>query len=249
MAKQPKGKLKAQPGEAKKPATRSGKTSTSRAKTKPVDSGPIYVVFGSVVNADLTPAAGLTVIAYDRDVAGEDQLGRAITDADGAYRITYSEDQLRRSPRERGGPDLFVRVLAEDGESLFQSNTVHNAPPELELRLDARILSGALVVRGTVREAGGKPAQNAFVRAYDQDLRKKQLLGKATTDAAGHYSIAYTSRKFLRAEKGRADLRVVVVSAKGKELVSSVVIFNVPSETSIDLTLPPDGQTLSEFEL
>jgi len=146
MKNQPKGKAKA-PGTARKPITGTGKTTASRAKAKPVDSGPVYVVSGSVVNADSTPAAGLTVIAYD------------------------------------------------------------------------------------------------------QDLRKKQLLGKAVTNAEGRYEISYTSRKFQLAEKDRADLRVVVVDAKGKELVSSGVLFNVPVETVIDLILPPDGKTLSEFEL
>lgn len=146
MKNQPKGKAKA-PGTARKSATSSGKTTTSRSKAKPVDSGQIYVVSGSVVNADSTPAVGLTIVCYD------------------------------------------------------------------------------------------------------QDLRKKQLLGKAVTDAEGRYEISYTSRKFQLAEKDSADLHVVVVDAKGKELVSSGVIFNAPAETIINLTLPSDGKTLSEFDL
>jgi hypothetical protein len=105
------------------------------------------------------------------------------------------------------------------------------------------------VVRGTIRRGDGRPAVGALVRAYDQDLRKKQLLGKATTDATGRYSISCPSRKFLLAEKNSADLCVIVVNAKGKDLASSKVLFNAPSEVVIDLTLPPDGQTLSEFEL
>lgn len=121
--------------------------------------------------------------------------------------------------------------------------------PQFTVSDQVRCAAGALVVRGTVREASGKPAKNARVRTYGQDLRKKQLLGKAVTDAEGRYKISYTFRKFLSAEKGRADLLVVVVDAKGKELVSSEVLFNVPSEASIDLTLPPNGKTLSEFEL
>jgi len=208
---------------------------------------PQFMVSGQVRYVNGGPAAAINVIAFDKDVAGEDRLGEAITTANGTYRINFNEGQFRRSSSERGGPDLFVRVLAEDGESLFQSNTIRNAPREL--RLDVRIPSGALVVRGTVCEASGMPAQGARVRAYDQDLRKKQLVGKAVTDAEGRYTISYTSRKFLRAEKGRADLFVVVVNAKGKELGSSMVIFDAPSEASIDLTLPPEGKILSEYEI
>jgi 5-hydroxyisourate hydrolase-like protein (transthyretin family) len=236
-----------------KAATRTRKADKKEKVTPAIKAGaktkikaPQFMLSGQVRYVNGGPAAAIKIIAFDKDVAGEDRLGEAITTANGTYRISFSEDQFRRSSSERGGPDLFVRVLAEDGESLFQSNTVRNVPREL--RLDVRIPSGALVVRGTVCEASGKPAQNARVRAYDQDLRKKQLLGKAVTNAEGRYTISYTSRKFLRAEKGRADLCVVVVNAKGKELVSSMVIFDAPSEASIDLTLPPDGKTLSEYE-
>jgi hypothetical protein len=38
---------------------------------------------------------------------------------------------------------------------------------------------------------------------------------------------------------------VVAVDAKGKELVLSEILFNAPSEATIDLTLPLDGKTLS----
>ena len=206
-----------------------------------------YIVYGTVVNSDSSPAQGLTVNAFDKDLAGEDLLGESITNADGAYRITYSEEQFRRSTSERGGPDLFVRVLTKDGKNLFQSNTVLNAPPEQ--RLDVMLPSVTFVVRGTVREANGKPARNTIVRAYDQDLRKNQLLGKAATDSEGQYKISYNSLKFQRAEKTSADLFVVVVNAKGKELVSSGVFFNAPVEAIIDLTLLTNGKTLSEFEL
>lgn len=109
--------------------------------------------------------------------------------------------------------------------------------------------SGAFIVRGTVREANGKPARNAIVRAYDQDLRKKQLLGKTVTNAEGRYNISYNSLKFQRAEKTNADLLVVVLTAKGKELALSNVLFNAPIEAIIDLTLPTDGKILSEYEL
>lgn len=91
---------------------------------------PMYVVFGSVVNVDLTPATGLTIIAYDTDITGELKLGKATTDPSGNYSIIYPEYKFRHSPSEIGGPNLFMRVYSASGTILVQSKTVVNAPIE-----------------------------------------------------------------------------------------------------------------------
>ncbi len=209
--------------------------------------GRDLVVKGRVMAAD-GPLAGVLVRAVDQDQRGENLLGEARTEEQGNYEIRYTEQQFRRTEKEIGGPDLIVRVYSAEGKVIAQSKRKRNANQEetLNLTVGSEV---SFTVSGTIRRGDGRPAVGALVRAYDQDLRKKQLLGKTTTDAAGHYSIAYTSRKFLRAEKTSADLYVVVVNAKAKELASSVVIFDAPVEATVDLTLPPDGQTLSEFEL
>ena len=129
----------------------------------------MYVVHGSVVKADLTPAAGLTVIAVQRG--------------------------------------------------------------------------------GSVVNADLTPAAGLTVIAYNQDLSEKQQLGEAVTDAEGQYMIFYSPFKFLHAGKTSIDLYVIVVDATDRELVSSEVLFNAPSEAHIDLTLPSDGTALSEFEI
>lgn len=207
-----------------------------------------FVVNGQILYADKKPVIDVKVIVFDQDIAREDPLGEAVTDQDGRYQITYSESQFRRTEKEIGGPDLIVRVYSAEGKVMAQSKRKRNADQEETVDLTVGS-EESFVVSGTVRRSDGRPAAGAIVRAYDQDLRKKQLLGKKVTDAAGHYSIDYTSRKFLRAEKGRAELYVALVDAKGKKLVSSEVLFNAPSEASINLTLPLDGETLSEFEL
>lgn len=208
--------------------------------------GP-FLVKGRVMAADGSLTDAL-VRAVDQDRRGENALGEATTDHDGNYQITYSKNQFRRTEKEIGGPDLIVRVYSAEGKVMAQSKRKRNAGREEIVNLTVES-EQPFTVSGTIRRGDGRPAAGALVRAYDQDLRKKQLLGKTTTDAAGHYSIAYTSRKFLRAEKTSADLYVVVVDAQGKELLSSGVLFNAPSDAVVDLTLPPDGHTLSEFEL
>src|SRR5215204_7469922 len=55
--------------------------------TLPADDPPQpFIVHGQVLYADQKPATGVQVVAFDRDVAGEDRLGSSITDAEGAYR-------------------------------------------------------------------------------------------------------------------------------------------------------------------
>ena len=75
------------------------------------DAGPQYLVFGSVTYPDAKPAAGLTVIAYDKDESGQDTLGQpARTDESGNYKIAYSDADFRKTEKERGGADVLVCV-------------------------------------------------------------------------------------------------------------------------------------------
>jgi len=211
-----------------------------------------YAVYGIVLKADSTSRVGYTVVAFDKDIAGEDRLGEAITNADGSYSITYTEEQFQRSENEKGGADLFVRILTQGGESLFQSKTNRNAPPEL--RLDVNLPTAAFVVRGTVREANGNPALNIIVRAFDVDLRRQELLGETSINEVGYYEIGYSYEKFSNAEKGNADLLVRVsesVSANEEKLLAeSDIYFNATNVQEINFPLPlaPAEKEKSEWE-
>src|SRR5262249_30288216 len=74
-------------------------------------------------------------------------------------------------------------------------------------------------VHGVISDFTGRALPDVVVRAYDQDLRKRQQLGDAaTTDAHGIYSILYSREQFSRAEKGTADLAVCVFSPDAEGL-------------------------------
>lgn len=161
------------------------------AKSEEPDS---FIVQGVVTNSAGSPAVGLTVIAFDKDIGGEDRLGEAITDKGGAYEITYSPARFRRSKNERSGADVFVRVYQGKDELLFQSKTKRNAPEKF--RLDVNLPAARFVVRGKVTDANQKPLAKKIVRAFERDLRHPQLLGTTTTDAAGGYRIAYDHADF-----------------------------------------------------
>jgi hypothetical protein len=108
----------------------------SKAKVKPVDSDQKYVVSGAVTYADSTPAAGLTVIAYDKDVSGKDTLGQpVVTKESGIFAIPYSDADFRRTKEERGGADVIVCVYNDKQELQFTSKKMNNAPVNYELNI------------------------------------------------------------------------------------------------------------------
>jgi hypothetical protein len=210
------------------------------------EDGKSNVVHGTLFYPGKSPAGRLNVAAFDQDIDGENRLGSAITDAKGGYRIQYTDAQFRRSRSERRDADIFVRVYAENGDLLRQSETVRNAPADLVL--DIAVPEQSFVVCGQVRFADGTPAAGAIVRAHDCDVRRVEPLGKpVTTGEDGRYEICYTAGDFARAEKGRADLRVMV-QVEGREPVPGDIVFNAAPNAQVDVTLPWNAHDLSEFE-
>ena len=92
-----------------------------------------YCVAGRVTFADGKVASGLSVLAFDRDLRSEQQLGQASADAKGQYQILYTPDQFRRA--EKQAADLIVRVHDANGSQLVKSTTLFNAPREATVDL------------------------------------------------------------------------------------------------------------------
>ncbi|WP_326541471.1 neuraminidase-like domain-containing protein [Pseudorhodoferax sp.] len=217
------------------------------------DGPTAWMVLGQVAQADGTPAAGVTVRAYDQDVANATLLGEAVTDAGGRYVIGFAESDFRRSPAERGGPDLFVQVQAADGSLLGRSAVQGNAPAEC--RIDLQVGPGQFRVWGRVVQADGAPAAGLTVTALDRDLRQAQTLGTGTTDPTGRYEILYTRDQFVRADKASADLVLQVFdplpgapAGGGALRAESDVLFNAPVDAEVDLVVPDSGSGPCEFD-
>ncbi len=94
-------------------------------------------------------------------------------------------------------------------------------------------------VSGLVKTETGEPIVGITVRAFDKDLRHEQLLGTATTDSMGFYSINYTADQFRRSEKKSADLIVRASDMQGNLRAESEILFNAPDQARINLTLKP----------
>lgn len=90
----------------------------------------IWVISGQVVNCDnrRLRAAGVTVTAMDADLISDDNLGSAVTDANGKFKIFYRSIDFKRtflSPWINvetlggAGPDLYFIVTGPGGAELL----------------------------------------------------------------------------------------------------------------------------------
>ena len=223
-----KSKPKAPASAAKKTAPRSNKTPASRVRAKLGDPTEKYVVLGTVTYADGKPAAGLTVIAYDKDESGTDTLGKpAVTTETGSFSIPYSEADFRKTEKERGGADVVVCVYRDANgkqELLFTSKKRNDAPEQYEVKIT--VPAEQFVVRGKVTDANQKSLANMFVRAFDRDLRWSQKVGEVTSGPDGRYRIFYGPGKYGSSEKGSADIYIEVSDTDDALLGSSEIVFN-----------------------
>lgn len=248
-----KSKPKAPASAAKKPAPRSSKSPVSHVRAKLADSAEKYVVFGTVTYPDGKPAAGLTVIAYDKDESGTDTLGKpAVTSEKGSFSIPYSEADFRKTEKERGGADVIVCVYGANQELLFTSRKRNDAPEKYELKIT--VPAEQYVVRGKVTDANQKPLANMIVRAYERDLRHPQFLGDDKSSKTGEFRIAYSLADFQLADvpARRAPWLIVEVCASSdSEVLARQEVQTADRDLSISFTLAsadlvPEKQQIDE---
>ena len=97
------------------------------------DEQPEFTVKGRVRLFDGSPAAGIQVSAFDRDLRDEQELGQSQTDKQGFYQIGYTAGQFLKA--ERGNADLVVKAFAANGSLLATSPVLFNAPVVAETNL------------------------------------------------------------------------------------------------------------------
>lgn len=94
-------------------------TQNTRLKTWPKVRPNEWIVFGTVVNADNSPASGLTVRVYDRDRKYDDLLGETATDANGDFFIVYHERDFKE--KHENLPELYVMIADAKGNQVYSS--------------------------------------------------------------------------------------------------------------------------------
>lgn len=198
----------------------------------------VFVVTGVVTDSITGEGSAVSIVkvlAYDKDMYGkENLLGETFTDKEGYYKIEYTEEHFKRTDKEKGGPDLIVRILDDKGTIIASSRKINNAKAYETVNLE--IGKPPFIVRGLVTE-NGKPLVGVLVTAYDKDLRRKEWLGEDITNATGNYEITYSRESFISSESAAADLIIEVSNTTKKLLGASPVFFNVAREQVINLAL------------
>ncbi|MEM1256411.1 MAG: Tc toxin subunit A [Cyanobacteria bacterium P01_H01_bin.21] len=105
---------------------------------KQPDKATIYTVSGNIISHELRGVSGVTVVAVDKNVGQEVQLGQNTSGERGAYEIRYSVATLQKSK-----PDVQVKAINDSGETLAVSAIRYDAAP-IENELNILIPAGKL---------------------------------------------------------------------------------------------------------
>lgn len=100
------------------------------------------IVTGTVFQPDNTPAPGLTVKAFDKDLRSETALGEATTDSDGKYSIPYDQKVVEKN--EYKSADILMRVYQKK-QLLFETginDLVFNAPSRVNIDIHLKERAG-----------------------------------------------------------------------------------------------------------
>ncbi len=147
---------------------------TIRVKVPEVQRAPQgqdgYVVHGVVRRTGGEPVEGAKVVAVDRDLRREQQLGSATTDPDGGYEIRYTRQKFRRAEKARA--DLVVRVVGPNGDALAASQTIFNAEANetVDLTIDATTRVGPSEYERYVKRLAPVLDGVSLAKLTDEDL-------------------------------------------------------------------------------
>jgi hypothetical protein len=221
---------------------------TRSATANPTDR--VYAVCGAALSREGTPLSGLRVEAFDADLSGVNALGATTTDVQGRYDITYVESAFHKTSQEKGGPELFIRVLEPNGRLLFESPPVANAGPEQ--RIDAVIATadenapaGRYVVKGRVSSPDLPSFEGLTAATLEFSVGGAKELCQVPIASDGSYSA--TSDLGTGKAGDLPDLYVAVREGKKSLGQSAIIIDAMPGTLTIDIALPP-GLTTSQSE-
>ncbi len=101
-----------------------------------------WVICGRILNCDVKPpipVPGVKVSAFDADWLQDDELGSAITDGYGKFRIDYATSDFEKTPFSPliniewiGGPDLYFKIETTGGIPLLEEPRSRGRDPERE---------------------------------------------------------------------------------------------------------------------
>lgn len=195
-----------------------------------------YKVCGTITTVNGQPIAGLTVRAADKDINGENSLGKPCrTDEYGYYEIKYADEEFRMTDQEKGGADIIVRVY-KDNIMIMETPTKNNAAleEEINITIPSELVTSNLVLTGLVTGTDGKPATRQKLVVYAAGLRgvskykSFEKTGSLTdTDDFEYLATVNTGRKGKYRCKLSKDLLAPVKNKTG------IIIYSVEGEDEI----------------
>jgi Tc toxin complex TcA C-terminal TcB-binding domain/Neuraminidase-like domain len=192
---------------------------------------PTFVVKGTVRTAADAPLTNALVRTVHQTASGSVLLGEGKTDNKGNYQIKYS------SALVTGAINLRVQVFDENAKLLAHSDPITPAKREEVVNLTLPPPEPAALnrVEGKVSRPDETIVIGAVAQAFDVSTDSDQFLGKAITDAFGHFKISYPGKPFEA--RGGADLIVRVFDARGQVLATSAVIRKAGPVEQVSLVI------------
>lgn len=102
-------------------------------------------------------------------------------------------------------------------------------------------------VFGLVIDASGRRIASVNIHAFDRDVQRESVLGRAVTDGAGAYRIVFPASlyRMTEAERGGPDLLVRAFDAMGLLLAQSALVPGAGARTELNLNLDSDLRLVS----
>lgn len=97
-----------------------------------------------------------------------------------------------------------------------------------------------------VEKESGAPVRGLFVRAYDKDLIYDDLLGTATTDDEGRFTMAYSERDFRELFEKKPDIYLEVYAPPMRFLVNTKDAIRWGASTDEHFVIEIDRETLGD---
>ncbi len=124
-----------------------------------------YMVRGTLLKQDFTPAAGLEIRIMDKGLVSDIELVGGKTSTTGTYEVSFTSEDFKRTGKQT--PDIFLTV-GVDEKKIFSSDIIYNAASVTEINY---VIGGATFPRESEFEQLGKKLEPLLKGCAVEDIR------------------------------------------------------------------------------